>query len=43
MLTLGHRAEAITQLKQIESNFPGHAAAGRAARERARLERKHAS
>ena len=39
----GRRAEAINQLKEIESAFAGHAAAGRAARERARLERKHAS
>ncbi len=39
----GHRAEAVAQLKEIETRFPGRAEAARAARERARLQRKHDS
>jgi TolA-binding protein len=39
----GHRADAIAQLKHIESGYPGSSAAERAARERARLERQRGS
>lgn len=39
----GHRAEAIAQLKDIESRYPGSGVTERAARERSRLERKHGS
>ena len=39
----GHRDQAIAQLKQLESRYPGNAVAGQAARERARLERKRRS
>lgn len=39
----GRRAEAIAQLKELESRYPGSAVASQAARERARLERKRGS
>ena len=39
----GHRTEAIAALRDIETRFTGHAEAAQAARERARLERKHGS
>ena len=39
----GHRAEAIAQFKDIETRYRGSSAAERAARARARLERKHRS
>lgn len=39
----GHGPEAIHQLEEIESRYPGTDVAARAARERARLDRKHRS
>lgn len=39
----GHRPEAIAQLRDLETRYPGSGVTERAARERVRLERKHGS